>query len=206
MSIAGILPFMRANKTPKRPFFNGLLLLFCLSLLGGCGKSEPTPNATESPGVQATASPAASTATPTTDGGTDNSGSTQSGNGESAKDPKETGVQAADAKVVLGNAEKGEELLQKANFERGSNNYAAAAELYNEALMADPKNFNIPYEGGCNFALWGKDDLALETLHVAADLGFSDSSALESNVALDTLRENPRFTRLEAKVEANQNR
>lgn len=104
---------------------------------------------------------------------------------------------------ISSDPKRGQELLTEADSLRAQSNYARAAEVYQDAMQADPSNSQIPYQCAVNYAEWGKDDLAIEALALAADMGYADTSAVTANGAFSPLRENPRFQRAMERIENN---
>ncbi len=64
------------------------------------------------------------------------------------------------------------------------------------ALAMDPEDAGVRYNAACLFAVAGRADRALECLEEAMNVGFGNRSWLERDPDLDSLRGDPRFTRL----------
>jgi Flp pilus assembly protein TadD len=113
------------------------------------------------------------------------------------------GTTAVKPSMLQVDPERAQQLVQQAHSEKTSGNFAAAETLYEQALMANPSDGSIPFGSSCNYAAWGKTDLAIETLTLAAQLGYSDSAAVESKAEFESLRGNPRFSKAEEMIRAN---
>ena len=97
-----------------------------------------------------------------------------------------------------------EALLEKANMARGEGKYEEADGLYDQAQVADFENKEVAYMRASNFALWGKPQRAVGSLQLAVDLGFADMERLESDVALDTIRDRDDYSLVVEAVRENQ--
>lgn len=79
---------------------------------------------------------------------------------------------------------------------------------YEESLATDlqvvakvPDRADFRYDLACSYALLGRHDEALVELNKAVDLGFDDSDHLRQDPDLDSLRLDPRFAELLARVD-----
>lgn len=93
--------------------------------------------------------------------------------------------------------------MQQANFKRGEDLFQEAETLYREALKAEPRFVEIHYEAACNYSLWGKRKQAIDSLWKSAEFGFADKGLLDTNIALDPVRDNPGFDDILKKVGEN---
>ncbi|MEE8169574.1 MAG: tetratricopeptide repeat protein [Phycisphaerae bacterium] len=80
------------------------------------------------------------------------------------------------------------------------------------AIEAHKKTAEFPrlrrtgrYNLGCAYALKGRPDDAFKALHQAVDAGFRDVSLFRSDADLTGLRKDPRYAKLLARLESNQN-
>ena len=173
------------------------LCFFALMLLG-CEKNADTPNSATTPALESTATPMPGQ---TGEGKVESPETAVSGTKTEVKEKPP--AYAAEPEEFVVDRAGAEESVAKAQAERASGNYEKAAKAYADAMVLDPQNVKIPYESARNFANWGKNDLAIESLGVAADLGYSDVQAVVSQSDFDPLRENPRFTKIVSRIEAN---
>lgn len=173
--------------------------------LTGCSKSttgEPvsegavTTSATASP--RSTASPQAdfstSATTESASRGAANSGSVPEGD-----PPSETVVPVA----TKADPAKANELMGQADALQARGSYSEASTMYQDAMQADPDNLELPYKSACNYARWGKSEEAIESLGVAADMGYADAAAVKASDAFGKLKENPRFQKIVSHIEKN---
>ena len=175
-----------------------VVLVLCVLFIVGCGKTPG--HAPDSGGAAATpAKEASSLPAPSPEAAEPGSGS----GGSTAAGTEKTPTYQTEPRAPAGDSESGQELLSKADSARRSSDYKTAADLYSQAMMADPTNHEIPYRSALNYADWGKSDLAIESLGVAADMGYSDSQAVAAESKLDGLRENPRFAKIVKRIEGN---
>lgn len=166
-------------------------------MLTGCGKgTEPT--SSQSPVVQTTATATSSEGSVS---GQQNLGQTLSREAAS-EDSKPPAFEAAPRELQV-DRKKAQETVAKADKASRAGRYHEAAAAYSEALVNDPQNPEIPYKGARNYAAWGKSDLAIESLGVAADLGYSDAGTVRSQTEFEPLRPNPRFSKIVKRIEAN---
>jgi hypothetical protein len=96
------------------------------------------------------------------------------------------------------------ETVEKADSARQAGNHSSAAQAYNDALVSDPQNPEIPYKSALNYAAWGKSELVYECLGLAADLGYSDVATVKSQNEFDSFRASPRFSKIVSRMESNQ--
>lgn len=126
---------------------------------------------------------------------------------QEVKDPRSEISESADRPApprdIASDPERGKKLVAEAASSQEKADYAQAAQLYQDAMQADPENPQIPYLGAVNYAKWGDQDLALESLAVAADMGYADTSAVATENAFDPLRQNPAFHEVMERVENN---
>ena len=87
-----------------------------------------------------------------------------------------------------------------------SGDYQGALPLYREAWDKGVKSENSTYNAACAAAVTGHPDEAFVWLGRAAAAGWRDADLLETDTDLDSLRDDPRFTAIVQKVEANAGR
>lgn len=68
------------------------------------------------------------------------------------------------------------------------------------AALVHPEDLTLHYNLGCVRALAGDDDAALDALEQAALLGYDDAGWMAADADLASLRENPRFLALLARL------
>lgn len=81
---------------------------------------------------------------------------------------------------------------------------------YEEALAVDERTVELDpsdavawYNLACSQALLGKADAAFASLELAAERGFADAEAMDTDSDLDSIRGVPRFAKLARAVRAN---
>lgn len=173
--------------------------------LAGCSKSSTKGPASESVvATSATGQPRSSaspgTALPDSATSGASSGTAAVAGTESEGDPPSETVVPTTAKA---DPEKAKELVGQADALQARGSYSEASQLYQDAMQADPGNLELPYKSACNYARWGKTEEAIESLGVAADMGYADAAAVKSSDAFGKLQENPRFQKIVAHIEKN---
>ncbi|HSQ55508.1 MAG TPA: tetratricopeptide repeat protein [Gemmata sp.] len=74
--------------------------------------------------------------------------------------------------------------------------YDKAIKDYEEAIRLEPKHPHAYYWKASCYAMQSKDDLAIEALGQAFEVGWRDFKSLESNRAFDRVRDDPRYKKL----------
>lgn len=79
------------------------------------------------------------------------------------------------------------------------NNPSKAVSSFEKAIMLSPENAVVYRLMATAYALWSKDDKALDSLEKAFQKGFSDFEDIEADQKLDNTRMHPRYKELERK-------
>ncbi len=80
-------------------------------------------------------------------------------------------------------------------------NYAAAKQLFQKWLEANPRDAMAWYDLACSEALLGEKSAALDDLDRAVDAGYSDARWMSQDADLVSLRTDARFTAAVARIE-----
>ena len=170
--------------------------------LAGCSKpAEEQPTSNNPVTVTATATPRGA-ASPRAADASATGGEATTGNAEAAPqgNPVSETVVPTTAKR---DPEKATDLMGQADALQARGSYSEASTMYQDAMQADPDNVELPYKSACNYARWGKSEEAIESLGVAADMGYADAAAVKSSDAFGKLQENPRFQKIVSHIEKN---
>ncbi len=77
----------------------------------------------------------------------------------------------------------------------------ALAELSEDSLALARSDHDMAYWAGCTYAILGEKDLAFKWLNRAVKLGYQNKPHFEHDQSLNSLRDDPRFAELMAKVD-----
>lgn len=84
----------------------------------------------------------------------------------------------------------------------GLGRYERAEHELKAVLELEPQNETAWYNLACTYARWGKLDQAIEHLRRAVELGFDDAGHMEQDPDLESLRQDPRYRELIARLRA----
>lgn len=98
------------------------------------------------------------------------------------------------------------DLLDQAKTAYDKKEYARSADLYRQAYRLDGKELLALYNEACSLALAGKKEAAFASLKELADKAYNNVEHLKTDTDFATLRDDPRWESIVAKVAENAKR
>ncbi|RYG17250.1 hypothetical protein EON82_24070, partial [bacterium] len=93
------------------------------------------------------------------------------------------------------------DLMREGQAAYNKKEYARSAELYQRAYRLDPKQILALYNAACSLALGGQKEAAITALEELAAKGYNNPEFLKNDTDLDSLKTDPRWKGILAKIE-----